>query len=96
MMRRSPNIAVVIVTPVTDFCLSSALVMNNFRYARELYITCDLMFLDCIVWGAVNLRRIAQQAALILEPRASRKHYSSPCLSRTLFPSRTTERAFIV
>jgi len=91
MMRRSPDIAVMIVTPVTDFRLSGTfVVMNNFGCARELNMTCDLMFLDCIVWGAVNQRRIAQQAALILEPRASCKHYSSPCLARTLFPSRTT------
>jgi len=91
MMRSSPDIAVMIITPVTDFCLSGTLVvMNNFRCASELNVTCDLMFLDCIVWGAVNQRRIAQYAALILEPRASCKHYSSPCRGRTSFPSRTT------
>ena len=59
-----------IITLVTDFRRSGTLVVtNNFRCARELNVTCDLMFLDCVVWGTANKRRIAQQAALILEPR---------------------------
>jgi len=66
-MGRSPDIEVMIITPVTDFCLSGTLVvMNNIRCARELNMTCNSMFLDCIVWGTVNQRRIAQQAILIL------------------------------